>query len=94
MFLRPEMESNFNTDSQLCTLMLADEIVLIAHSPEDLQNSLNTLTNFCAAWDLQVNMKKLRLSPLIAKDHLGIMSLHLMAYPSNTLLNINTCVCY
>ena len=55
--------------------------ILIAHSPEDLQNSLNTLTNFCAAWDLQVNIKKLRLSPLIVKYHLGIMSLHLMAYP-------------
>ena len=27
-------------------------------------------------------------------NYLGIMSLHLMAYPSNTLLNINTWVCY
>ena len=33
-------------DSKLCTLMFADDILLIAHSPEDLQNSLNTLTNF------------------------------------------------
>ena len=29
-------------DSKLCILMFTDDIVLIAHSPEDLQNSLNT----------------------------------------------------
>ena len=48
-------------DSKSCTLMFADDIVLIAHSPEDLQNSLNTLTKFCTAWDLQVNMKKTKI---------------------------------
>ena len=81
-------------DSKLCTLMFADDIVLIAHSPEDLQNSLNTLTNFCAAWDLQVNMKKTKIVSFNCQRSSGYHVFTFNGLPTNTLLNIYTWVCY
>ena len=46
--------------SKLRLLLFADDLVIIAQSPEDLQTSLDTdkLSEYCTKWDLQTNSSK------------------------------------
>ena len=37
---------------RLCGLMFADDLVLLAESPQDLQAGLNALQDFCSKWAL------------------------------------------
>ena len=39
-------------------LMYADDLIIIATTPEGLQQSLDGLTNYCSKWKLAVNIKK------------------------------------
>ena len=39
-------------------LLYAEDIILFANSPEEIQNSLNILNNFCNRWKLKVNINK------------------------------------
>ena len=41
--------------------MYADDIVLIAESPEGLQNMRNALNNYCTEWNLTVNVQKTKI---------------------------------
>lgn len=43
---------------QLYVLLYADDTILLAESPKDLQNSLDTLYEYCKKWKLTVNMDK------------------------------------
>ena len=45
----------------LFILMYADDTVLIAESPEGLQNMLNALNNYCTEWNLTVNVQKTKI---------------------------------
>ena len=47
-----------STYLHLYVLLYADDTILLAESPEDLQNSLNTLHDYCKKWKLTVNMDK------------------------------------
>ena len=42
----------------LCLLLYADDIILLANSAENLQNSLNVLADYCTRWKLTVNTTK------------------------------------
>ena len=39
-------------------LMYADDLILLSTTAEGLQNSLNSLHEFCATWKLNINYKK------------------------------------
>ena len=45
----------------LFLLMYADDTVLIAESPEALQNMLYTLNDYCTEWNLTVNVQKTKI---------------------------------
>ena len=38
--------------------MYADDLVILAQTEEDLQNSLNNLSNYCNQWKLDININK------------------------------------
>ena len=45
-------------DTSINCLLYADDIILLSHSEEGLQKSLNTLDHFCSSWKLEVNEQK------------------------------------
>jgi len=45
-------------DVDIPCLMYADDIVLFADAPFELQNMLNALSDYCDMWDLEVNLEK------------------------------------
>ena len=46
---------------QLFLLLYADDIVLFAHSPDEIQSLLETLQNYCIRWKLTVNTSKTKI---------------------------------
>ena len=44
--------------TQISALMYADDLIIIATTPEELQKSLDGLTEYCKKWKLNVNIKK------------------------------------
>ena len=47
-----------NKDLKISSLFYADDLVLLSHSRQGLQNSLNTLSRFCSKWHMKINKKK------------------------------------
>lgn len=41
--------------------MFADDLVLLSESSEGLQKSINNLSDYCAKWDLTVNLQKTKI---------------------------------
>ncbi len=46
---------------RLYILLYADDTILLAENPEDLQKGLNALNNYCTNWDLSVNASKTKI---------------------------------
>lgn len=46
---------------KLYTLLYADDTILISESPEDLQNMLNSLHDYCNKWKMSVNLSKTKI---------------------------------
>ena len=42
----------------LCILLYADDIILFGKTPEELQNALEVLEEYCKRWKLTVNTNK------------------------------------
>lgn len=42
-------------------LLYADDIILFGKTPEDLQNTLNVLKDYCQRWKLTVNITKTKI---------------------------------
>ena len=59
LFLQNRSECGLSLN-ELCIiiLLIADDMVIIGNSNEDLQNSLNTLYDYCTIWGLEVNTSK------------------------------------
>ena len=47
--------------TKLSCLLYADDLLLLSHSQQGLQNSLNSLSTFCEQWKMQVNLKKTKI---------------------------------
>jgi hypothetical protein len=45
-------------DLRVRLLMYADDIALLAESPQELQSMINCLENYCSMWNLKVNLGK------------------------------------
>ena len=45
-------------NSDIGSLLFADDLIILSESKEGLQNSLNNLSNYCEKWQLCLNSKK------------------------------------
>jgi len=45
-------------NTKLSSLLYADDLVLLSHSRQGLQNSINSVVNFCKEWQMNINEKK------------------------------------
>jgi len=62
MFLQDNIECGLNIDDIVLTLLLfADDIAILAKTPEDLQTSLDLLHTYCSNWSLEVNTTKTKI---------------------------------
>jgi len=56
MFLQDNIECSLNIDDIVLILLLfADDMAILAKTPEDLQTSLDLLHTYCTNWGLEVN---------------------------------------
>ena len=45
-------------DSTICSMLYADDLILLAKSANDLQEQINTLADYAKAWNLEINTDK------------------------------------
>ena len=51
-------------------LLFADDMVLFGESPRDLQNSLDSLLDYCNSWGLEVNYTKTKIMVIRKRGHI------------------------
>ena len=56
--LADDVEENIEMFLKLYLLLYADDAVLLAESPGDLQRSICAMKEFCDSWKLNVNVAK------------------------------------
>ena len=56
--LNTKSHISLNGSDKVNILLYADDIVIIAHSQNDLQDHLNKLSEFCDFWGLKINTRK------------------------------------
>jgi hypothetical protein len=62
LFLQSNIDSGISIfDICIMVLMIADDLVMVGHSIEDLQRSLNQLFEYCNKWGLGVNTMKTKI---------------------------------
>ena len=76
----PRLESR-----QVPGLMFADDLALLADTPEKLQSALNVLHMYCEKWELTVNMKKTKILVAIWTSRENICDLVLLSVTMTTL---------
>ena len=57
-------------DIYIMLLQFADDMVLLGESPRDLQNSLDSLLDFCISWGLEVNSTKTKIMVIRKRGHI------------------------
>jgi hypothetical protein len=53
-----DIEKQFDIYLNLFTLLYADDTFLMAESPQELQNLLDSFDDYCSVWKLKVNAEK------------------------------------
>ena len=62
LYLQGDTSCGLNLGNvQLLLLLFADDMVILSENPNNLQNSLNKLLNYCNKWGLEVNTEKTKL---------------------------------
>ena len=56
-----DIENIMNVYMNILLLLYADDTVLMAETPEDLQKQLNIFHDYCLAWKLKVNIDKTKI---------------------------------
>ena len=56
-----DIENIMNVYINIFLLLYADDTVLMAETPEDLQKQLNIFHDYCLAWKLKVNIDKTKI---------------------------------
>ena len=73
MFLQGNTNSGiFINDVLLIILLFADDMAIFRHNPEDLQNNLNVLHDYCNTWGLEVNWDKTKIMVFRKRGRLNI----------------------
>ena len=57
-------------DIYIMLLLFADDMVLFGESPRDLQNSLDSLLDYCNLWGLEVNSTKTKIMVIRKRGHI------------------------
>ena len=57
-----DIENIMNVYMNIFLLLYADDTVLMAETPEDLQKQLNIFHDYCLAWKLKVNIDKTKIA--------------------------------
>ena len=63
---------------ELCALLYADDVVLLADSPQHLQQLIDIVASYCGTWRLTVNMSKSKV--LVVKGGYAGPAAHLWTY--------------
>ena len=45
-------------DTTICSMLYADDLILLAKSANDLQQQINTLADYAKTWNLEINTDK------------------------------------
>ena len=61
LFTEATQNDEFETMLKLYILLYADDTIVMAEKPEDLQMALNAVGNYCEQWKLQVNVNKTKI---------------------------------
>jgi hypothetical protein len=56
-----DIENNFDIYLKLFILLYAEDTVLMAESPEELQMLLDAFDDYCTIWKLKVNVDKTKI---------------------------------
>ena len=61
LYMQKNLDSFIEFDEMILILLLfADDMVIIGKSPEELQQSIDLLHNYCLEWNLEVNVQKIQ----------------------------------
>ena len=52
------MDDNLVSYLKIYVLLYADDTILLAESPEELQTALNSMNLYCNDWNLKINVSK------------------------------------
>ena len=55
---------------KLYILLYADDTIIMAENPYQLQLALNALNEYCQTWKLKINISKTKIIRFVKKDHL------------------------
>ena len=68
-----EVSKHLNTDNgdiflNLCCLLYADDTIILAETPEELQTALNAVEDYCQIWHLTVNTSKTKIVLFFSRE--------------------------
>ena len=73
MFLQGNTNSGILIDDIVLNILLfADDMAIFGNNPEDLQNNLNLLHDYCNTWGLEVNGDKTKIMVFRKRGRLKI----------------------
>ena len=88
LFLQDDVNCGLSLDDISFILMLfADDMVVLGKNPDDLQNSLNLLAQYCDKWHLQVNTDKTKV--MVFRKRGGLRSGEIWKYKNIELDIVN-----
>ena len=61
LFANVTLNDEFETFLKLYILLYADDTIVMAENPWDLQEALNAVSNYCELWKLKINVNKTKI---------------------------------
>ena len=61
LFTEVNQDDEFEAFLKLYILLYADDTIIMAESPIDLQEALNAVANYCELWNLKININKTKI---------------------------------
>jgi hypothetical protein len=71
---------NLHIYIKIFALLYADDTIILAETPESLQNALNSFENYCTRWKLKVNLNKTKVVIFCKRKSRHIQSFKLFGY--------------
>jgi len=77
MFLQGNTNSGILIDDIVLNILLfADDMAIFGNNPEDLQNNLNLLHDYCNTWGLEVNGDKTKIMVFRKRGNVTFFTTH------------------
>ena len=61
LFADVTLNDEFETFLKLYILLYADDTIVMAENPKDLQDALNAVSSYCELWKLKINVNKTKI---------------------------------